>query len=132
MGRFFFSTLLATRIVGDFMIWVFRSGPLWAILGSKKHTRYPPLPQGPFGTLWRGPLEARRADTRRRRSHRQTRLLWPFRPCQWPLMRPFSISFFISRIHNFYHTIWYPTLCLSFVRGNTLCVFLLPERSGAM
>lgn len=44
MGRFFFSTLLATRIVGDFMIWVFRSGSLWAILGSKKHTRYPALP----------------------------------------------------------------------------------------
>ncbi|KAK0372082.1 hypothetical protein CLIM01_10555 [Colletotrichum limetticola] len=46
MGRFFFSTLLATRIVGDFMIWVFRSGPLWAILAAKNTQDIPPFRKG--------------------------------------------------------------------------------------
>jgi len=35
MGRFFFSTLLATFYVGGFMIWAIRSGSLRAIMAAK-------------------------------------------------------------------------------------------------
>ncbi|KAL0939579.1 uncharacterized protein CTRU02_206189 [Colletotrichum truncatum] len=40
MRHFFFSMLQATKYMGGFMIWAFRSGSLWAVMATK-HARYP-------------------------------------------------------------------------------------------